>query len=1350
MPDPKSNLICNDRWAVVVGINQYVDVDYYNELKLCVRDADAVRKQLLACGFEESRISTLTDQSGEPPTRPNILKALRLIALATGPEDVLLFYYSGHGDEENGESYLVGSEGQKLILGDTAVPLSRVVQIMNEAPARGKIIVLDACHSGLGTKAKGSEPFSAEFIHNVFQQAKGLTILASCQQGQVSYEWPEKGLSAFTHFFLEALQGRADFENKGFITVQDVYRYVLNGVKTWAFQNRKIQTPTMECAVEGDIILADFRDRKTVTKPRSFLSALDLYRMDDMLEHMASEFLTLTKIAGLLRDEEHNKRAMYLDTVYVHREKQESAVFKSVRAYAEEQEPSGKWISIVGDAGHGKTSLLWYLLNSIKEIPGLSVMPFQAQLLGHDAPERIKTTILETKKMGAERIVVLLDTLDILVGLNDPLLRQTLNTLRASGCLLITCSRIQEATRISKDNTCDQMIELGRYSPNEVEQAIRNYIECAYSDWPENKKNQQFVRVSGILEQRREQARELDLEPLILRMIFEAYVPEDIPQDINTQQVYDRFWSDRVLEDRVIRDREEKDYRAQLCRLLASQVAFRDTDTHSDTYSLNTLSDLWRLKGTNEGADFWTLVEGLHSSGVLQWAKGRNATRFFHQTFFEYTAALDLLCLDDGPAKSDKLALLLEDVNRFNLFRVPILKQVGIQAYYQNDQLWKRVIEDLRQANTELSAQLALEIIGKIQDVNYCLDFCKAWIKEDGEKMEAVVRDTLKYYPRRRVKIALDLLELYLNKGRDTAIYGLCRESFASIAPDLVYEFLHKRLDVVKSSGDDEKSHFKEALCAPVQYGVLEALNDLAELLPYLKSGQKRGMLLNIAEAITDQNANKVADFLFEVFNIIAKERQHEVWDAFLLALMSVNERLPELIKSWASSLLEKQIYKTDVAHALVVGRVVGTIIANESLLKEALLNITSGDHITRLMSTELLYGGGQSFSDFILDQLSSADSSFHNDIYISRCAYKAVAGCKNGDASRIFLFLEKWPCPGGAGAALREIFPNLSRRSPDALKKWMLRNLNSSDLALCERVYMAFNILAQDNIHLFEKAELTLFLESGFESSKEIERAIAGVVAYIAHVDEDLSDEAFLRILHTGDRDCRNAAIWSLKACLDDRPEFLMRQAKRVVDVSMSTKYFGYLHSLLEILKSFPRKKGDYLLNGLDRLFTQKYLEDIRDEKTIIGLLLILKIYAVSNASLALDISDRCILATKGVAGALSALYENITNHSDDPWVLNRILDNFTNVLGYRQTRIGNSLRRALLRLDEKLKSRRVVGMFFSTYKQVEDQKTLEDFVRAVIHVPSFTDQDAVELLNDPDLPSTVRGIVLGRNKRK
>jgi len=246
-----------NHWAVLVGIDRYKDPSF-PELNVCAKDATAIHQQLLRSGYHHDRIQLLTDRTKVLPDRVNILDCVKAMAETAMPEDVILFYYSGHGDLDDREKrpHFVARDSRKYALEHSGVSLENIVGIFEESQAYAKVIIVDACHSGaiLPDGRKGSDTMSPEFIERVFKQAQGQVVLASCAKHQ--YSWPMRQQSVFTHFLLEALSGKADFDNKRLVTVQDVHRYVSDRVSKWAFQNKKPQTPTLAGVMAGDIILA--------------------------------------------------------------------------------------------------------------------------------------------------------------------------------------------------------------------------------------------------------------------------------------------------------------------------------------------------------------------------------------------------------------------------------------------------------------------------------------------------------------------------------------------------------------------------------------------------------------------------------------------------------------------------------------------------------------------------------------------------------------------------------------------------------------------------------------------------------------------------------------------------------------------------------------------------------------------------------------------------------------------------------------------------------------------------------------------------------------------------------------
>ena len=103
-----------------------------------------------------------------------------------------------------------------------------------------------------------------------------------------------------------------------------------------------------------------------------------------------------------------------------------------------------------------------------------------------------------------------------------------------------------------------------------------------------------------------------------------------------------------------------------------------------------------------------------------------------------------------------------------------------------------------------------------------------------------------------------------------------------------------------------------------------------------------------------------------------------------------------------------------------------------------------------------------------------------------------------------------------------------------------------------------------------------------------------------------------------------------------------------------------------------------------------------------------VLKIASENNPALAFRISQRIPIINKGIAGGLAALYDNVSEHRDDPELLGEVLEAFGKISGYSQLRMGNALRRSLPCLDRKFGSAKVIAMVIRVYKTIEDEQAI------------------------------------------
>lgn len=131
---------------VGIGINQYEQYTKFKNLSYCVKDirdlATAFREKIK----DDLEIDTLIDFNA---TKENI-KALRQKLMQTGIEDKVIVSFSGHGmvDNANGEFYFVTGKTDVNNPSVNGVSYADLEELLDGIPARKKLMLLDACHSG--------------------------------------------------------------------------------------------------------------------------------------------------------------------------------------------------------------------------------------------------------------------------------------------------------------------------------------------------------------------------------------------------------------------------------------------------------------------------------------------------------------------------------------------------------------------------------------------------------------------------------------------------------------------------------------------------------------------------------------------------------------------------------------------------------------------------------------------------------------------------------------------------------------------------------------------------------------------------------------------------------------------------------------------------------------------------------------------------------------------------------------------------------------------------------------------------------------------------------------------------
>lgn len=240
------------RYALLIGSNQGDHT--VSTLQYAEKDVLRLEKVLTQHGgiSKENSYVLLAPSPKSVDSVFSILRKKLKNHQSTDPT-LVLFYYSGHADEKS------------LFLGNQYYSLEKVKDKLSGIPARIQIGIFDACQSGSIAQLKGGKlglPFYLQTTNTI----QGQIFIASSTANEKSQESQVLESSIFTHHWINALKGNADFSNDRRITVNEAYQYAYQKtIETSAMTNAGIQHPSFHFKIsgDGDVVLTDLNSTKT-------------------------------------------------------------------------------------------------------------------------------------------------------------------------------------------------------------------------------------------------------------------------------------------------------------------------------------------------------------------------------------------------------------------------------------------------------------------------------------------------------------------------------------------------------------------------------------------------------------------------------------------------------------------------------------------------------------------------------------------------------------------------------------------------------------------------------------------------------------------------------------------------------------------------------------------------------------------------------------------------------------------------------------------------------------------------------------------------------------------------------
>lgn len=219
-------------WAVLVGIARY---NHMRSLKFT--DDDAYRLTAFLQSPEggaipDEQINVLIDEAAE---RDAIINTLTTVAEKASKNDVIIFYFSGHGLQ--GSFLPHDYDGESLV-----VQHQEIKNILESSKAKAKIVIADACHSGSFMATKGDHYQTViDTYYSAFSKSSGGFVLMLSSKGEeTSIESNGLRQGIFSHFLIRGLKGAANMNDDQIITIEELFDYVHNNVR---FYTNKFQTP---------------------------------------------------------------------------------------------------------------------------------------------------------------------------------------------------------------------------------------------------------------------------------------------------------------------------------------------------------------------------------------------------------------------------------------------------------------------------------------------------------------------------------------------------------------------------------------------------------------------------------------------------------------------------------------------------------------------------------------------------------------------------------------------------------------------------------------------------------------------------------------------------------------------------------------------------------------------------------------------------------------------------------------------------------------------------------------------------------------------------------------------------
>lgn len=178
--------------AILTGVSEYPTLNAAS-LPLCKNDIVEMKKALVS-GLNVEETDILTCGQDGYVTKSDLISSINAFLKNASKDDILIFYFSGHGSKTS------------LALSDGVVGLQNLIDIIEKLPIKCKIVILDSCHSG-SAELNSIPEMDINGTVALFA-GYGYAVMASCSNEQTSGFDTTRKMSLYTRFVCDALTSR--------------------------------------------------------------------------------------------------------------------------------------------------------------------------------------------------------------------------------------------------------------------------------------------------------------------------------------------------------------------------------------------------------------------------------------------------------------------------------------------------------------------------------------------------------------------------------------------------------------------------------------------------------------------------------------------------------------------------------------------------------------------------------------------------------------------------------------------------------------------------------------------------------------------------------------------------------------------------------------------------------------------------------------------------------------------------------------------------------------------------------------------------------------------------------------